>query len=127
MIRRPPGSTRTDTLFPYTTLFRSVPPRGDTFRRLDRERRPKRAAPQQHHVDLQAADPRGGEKEAAGGDGRGGSRTMGGGRVESFSPRGRRAGQFCGGGKSARDHASLSLARSQDGEDRKSTRLKSSH
>src|SRR3546814_19643928 len=23
-IRRPPGSTRTDTLFPYTTLFRSV-------------------------------------------------------------------------------------------------------
>src|SRR3546814_3515156 len=25
MIRRPPGSTRTDTLFPYTTLFRSLP------------------------------------------------------------------------------------------------------
>src|SRR3546814_14399261 len=24
MIRRPPGSTRTDTLFPYTTLFRSI-------------------------------------------------------------------------------------------------------
>src|SRR3546814_3698690 len=24
MIRRPPSSTRTDTLFPYTTLFRSV-------------------------------------------------------------------------------------------------------
>src|SRR3546814_14838433 len=28
MIRRPPSSTRTDTLFPYTTLFRS-----DSFRR----------------------------------------------------------------------------------------------
>src|SRR3546814_1616341 len=31
MIRRPPRSTRTDTLFPYTTLFRSrvrVPRRG---------------------------------------------------------------------------------------------------
>src|SRR3546814_1092698 len=28
MIRRPPRSTRTDTLFPYTTLFRSV----ETFR-----------------------------------------------------------------------------------------------
>src|SRR3546814_13693302 len=29
MIRRPPRSTRTDTLFPYTTLFRSSPhPRG---------------------------------------------------------------------------------------------------
>src|SRR3546814_12845008 len=31
MIRRPPRSTRTDTLFPYTTLFRSV----------DRGRRPR--------------------------------------------------------------------------------------
>src|SRR3546814_9207914 len=30
MIRRPPRSTRTDTLFPYTTLFRSV----DTVVRL---------------------------------------------------------------------------------------------
>src|SRR3546814_4095755 len=31
MIRRPPISTRTDTLFPYTTLFRSprVEPEGD--------------------------------------------------------------------------------------------------
>src|SRR3546814_7827916 len=27
MIRRPPRSTRTDTLFPYTTLFRSPPKR----------------------------------------------------------------------------------------------------
>src|SRR3546814_19579464 len=27
MIRRPPRSTRTDTLFPYTTLFRSDPVR----------------------------------------------------------------------------------------------------
>src|SRR3546814_14411315 len=27
MIRRPPRSTRTDTLFPYTTLFRSLSPR----------------------------------------------------------------------------------------------------
>src|SRR3546814_6849927 len=28
MIRRPPRSTRTDTLFPYTTLFRSAVQRG---------------------------------------------------------------------------------------------------
>src|SRR3546814_3203253 len=28
MIRRPPRSTRTDTLFPYTTLFRSPWPTG---------------------------------------------------------------------------------------------------
>src|SRR3546814_3261125 len=29
MIRRPPRSTRTDTLFPYTTLFRSLVPAAD--------------------------------------------------------------------------------------------------
>src|SRR3546814_1770348 len=29
MIRRPPRSTRTDTLFPYTTLFRSIEERVD--------------------------------------------------------------------------------------------------
>src|SRR3546814_15051920 len=29
MIRRPPRSTRTDTLFPYTTLFRSADTDGD--------------------------------------------------------------------------------------------------
>src|SRR3546814_1393878 len=29
MILRPPRSTRTDTLFPYTTLFRSLIPRTD--------------------------------------------------------------------------------------------------
>src|SRR3546814_6012281 len=34
MIRRPPRSTRTDTLFPYTTLFRSaVPGRAGRARR----------------------------------------------------------------------------------------------
>src|SRR3546814_18144128 len=33
MVRRPPRSTRTDTLFPYTTLFRSDPQR---LARLDR-------------------------------------------------------------------------------------------
>src|SRR3546814_513641 len=32
MIRRPPRSTRTDTRFPYTTLFRSVPAVGRTAR-----------------------------------------------------------------------------------------------
>src|SRR3546814_14991195 len=33
-IRRPPRSTRTDTLFPYTTLFRSVPAHGRITRRI---------------------------------------------------------------------------------------------
>src|SRR3546814_12350698 len=32
MIRRPPRSTRTDTLFPYTTLFRSHKPNTDVFK-----------------------------------------------------------------------------------------------
>src|SRR3546814_17181959 len=31
MIRRPPRSTRTDTLFPYTTLFRSMNSWDDIF------------------------------------------------------------------------------------------------
>src|SRR3546814_1180403 len=33
MIRRPPRSTRTDTLFPYTTLFRAGFPFGNSARR----------------------------------------------------------------------------------------------
>src|SRR3546814_9680367 len=36
MIRRPPRSTRTDTLFPYTTLFRSL---ADAERIADRDDR----------------------------------------------------------------------------------------
>src|SRR3546814_16666730 len=39
MIRRPPRSTRTDTLFPYTTLFRSDPIVGSVSSSLElRER-----------------------------------------------------------------------------------------
>src|SRR3546814_15872504 len=46
MIRRPPRSTRTDTLFPYTTLFRSYP--GGRDRRLPAFRRaPPRGASRQ--------------------------------------------------------------------------------
>src|SRR3546814_12304292 len=42
MLRQPPRSTRTDTLFPYTTLFRSRGPLRDTrqpARQRDRARR----------------------------------------------------------------------------------------
>src|SRR3546814_11981637 len=35
MIRRPPRSTRTDTLFPYTTLFRSAAGLGQSIRKAD--------------------------------------------------------------------------------------------
>src|SRR3546814_1814198 len=46
MIRRPPRSTRTDTLFPYTTLFRSLgPPPLGAGARIER-----------NHVALEAAN-----------------------------------------------------------------------
>src|SRR3546814_7997871 len=38
MIRRPPRSTRTDTLFPYTTLFRTPAAPRPRLRAADRER-----------------------------------------------------------------------------------------
>src|SRR3546814_7111986 len=41
MIRRPPRSTRTDTLFPYTTLFRSLLFHGP-LRQVRRSGRPRR-------------------------------------------------------------------------------------
>src|SRR3546814_6064894 len=48
MIRRPPRSTRTDALFPYTTLFRSVGngeiPLGDEAALLGRTQAHRRAA-----------------------------------------------------------------------------------
>src|SRR3546814_4503876 len=43
MIRRPPRSTRTDTLFPYTTLFRSCA-------RKRRPYHPARRVPDQLHA-----------------------------------------------------------------------------
>src|SRR3546814_6510025 len=48
MIRRPPRSTRTDTLFPYTTLFRSVVLHG----RFPRESRPNQGQPRRCRADL---------------------------------------------------------------------------
>src|SRR3546814_14234989 len=58
MIRRPPRSTRTDTLFPYTTLFRSLgdvergEPFGETIIREQRlvHARPARAERRVKHV-----------------------------------------------------------------------------
>src|SRR3546814_6373833 len=64
MIRRPPRSTRTDTLFPYTTLFRSYPCcRGARCRCRHRssasravERHPPQRAPrsEEHTSELQS-------------------------------------------------------------------------
>src|SRR3546814_9954126 len=48
MIRRPPRSTRTDTLFPYTTLFRSCQPVRDQLRLQEGKPGPRSAAAVEH-------------------------------------------------------------------------------
>src|SRR3546814_10438902 len=58
MIRRPPRSTRTDTLFPYTTLFRS-PMRSIT--RLNLRRSGPAPCPQRHDCENRSA--KGGRSE----------------------------------------------------------------
>src|SRR3546814_3685135 len=76
MIRRPPRSTRTDTLFPYTTLFRSrkrqprqpqlrgrlgrevAGPAGDREGRLEQLRRPGQPEPRPQARRPPAANPR---------------------------------------------------------------------
>src|SRR3546814_2112470 len=58
MLRRPPRSTRTDTLFPYTTLFRSQPQEGSqegqyqarAVRQVDRQEVDVHVAAAQQHV-----------------------------------------------------------------------------
>src|SRR3546814_14931377 len=110
MIRRPPRSTRTDTLFPYTTLFRSD--QDETDRQRDRQ-------PGGEH---QAAEP----QDAAD-------------RVERWkgAPRRQRAiavdenvdqHEMTVGGEEerGREHRE-ELADRRTGGDRKSTRLNSSH
>src|SRR3546814_6316378 len=75
MIRRPPRSTRTDTLFPYTTLFRSFRLAGlvlyaDGCGLCDRERRRRqprctgsRALPGDHHCACNVEDDAGRSEE----------------------------------------------------------------
>src|SRR3546814_10325934 len=55
MIRRPPRSTRTDTLFPYTTLFRSL--RRGIIDRPDEPRRLGETRPHRHIARLRAVQP----------------------------------------------------------------------
>src|SRR3546814_5782057 len=114
MIRRPPRSTRTDTLFPYTTLFRSSAPRisgAATSKRgveLTPAPRPPRRA-----LDLRLAE----ERPVLGSDQQG-----------AFEGVGLAAGQTDLDGV-GRVVAGVDLA-AVDGDqrvDRKSTRLNSSH
>src|SRR3546814_17113987 len=102
MIRRPPRSTRTDTLFPYTTLFRSP---GSGARRGRRTQPPSPAAELGVRHLLR--------REEAGGST--------GGQLS----RGRRLEADGGGYRGGKE----APARAQGGRrlDRKSTRLNSSH
>src|SRR3546814_17899606 len=52
MIRRPPRSTRTDTLFPYTTLFRSYPGQNDAKRHDPSKNRPVDEETRSHPLGL---------------------------------------------------------------------------
>src|SRR3546814_9745951 len=52
MIRRPPRSTRTDTLFPYTTLFRSHPRARRSDLSVQAERQGSHGFHQQDQADL---------------------------------------------------------------------------
>src|SRR3546814_7550736 len=54
MIRRPPRSTRTDTLFPYTTLFRSIEVAVEALRLRGRAA----ALAERHHLDHTHTRPR---------------------------------------------------------------------
>src|SRR3546814_8512724 len=67
MLRRPPRSTRTDTFFPYTTLFRSPQPgapRTPGGRRADgRLRRGGRGRARAHRHALRRRLPRGRSEE----------------------------------------------------------------
>src|SRR3546814_20632842 len=107
MLRRPPRSTRTDTLFPYTTLFRSLGAAG-----LDLAAHP---APQ---VDFPTGRAAQGVLVA----------DLGAARTAAASAR--RAGIGAHRGKESRPgalHQGLRLAVVGLGLDRKSTRLNSSH
>src|SRR3546814_4703190 len=58
MLRRPPRSTRTDTLFPYTTLFRAGRDRNLTFRtNLDAEIRADADHPIRVRMDPETGEP----------------------------------------------------------------------
>src|SRR3546814_18414333 len=115
MNRRPPRSTRTDTLFPYTTLFRSQGEqvKGQILGMDGRRQPPLDADPhiarlaladglgREHMLDLRRTDP---EREGA-------ERAVGRGMAVAADDR----------------HSRLRTSLFRADEDRKSTRLNSSH
>src|SRR3546814_10229837 len=116
MIRRPPKSTRTDPLFPYTTLFRA---RSRTPRRSPR-RLSERAADEHRLVDQSYAE---GHLDAVA-DLQGQGKQIGGARVPTVGQRQR----VLGGQADPVVAVALAETRVLDQpRDRKSTRLNSSH
>src|SRR3546814_3950950 len=115
MIRRPPRSTRTDTLFPYTTLFRSLSPL--KAGRLLKQGRTTPAFRSGRHLDLIRRNQ----------DREGGRRPF------QNQPGVRRRELFCidrddaGEGILASEIADDPIDLPTGGTDRKSTRLNSSH
>src|SRR3546814_3610056 len=109
MIRRPPRSTRTDTLFPYTTLFRSAAVDARGFE-------PHRLQPPDQIADRAFLADRAGRAalKLVGGE-----RADGLGEVRGVDARLRRGRRGDGGEKKGGGEAIL--------QDRKSTRLNSSH
>src|SRR3546814_9115032 len=109
MIRRPPRSTRTDTLFPYTTLFRSPAAVCDEAERwnarLDAWAARKGPHPFEDDKPAQAGKP----------GAQGPRKAMKPGTVDALIHRYKNA------------HAFLKLRKSTQKIDRKSTRLNSSH
>src|SRR3546814_6353430 len=118
MIRRPPRSTRTDTLFPYTTLFRSVVERAKLYRHARSTRQDARI------VEAGLGDR--GERRASLTSNRAavdeGDRTAG---VADDS--GDVAGDRAAVGQSHRAVGAVAETDGRAVEDRKSTRLNSSH
>src|SRR3546814_3120715 len=57
MIRRPPRSTRTDTLFPYTTLFRSNQEKAKEKEKAQTKTKKQRTKPKQTKSPRQESTP----------------------------------------------------------------------
>src|SRR3546814_17366111 len=70
MLRRPPRSTRTDTIFPYPTLFRSAIPSCSIETRMGLETQPRIAKPPPlPEAEPEAAAPKMESAEETGGQG----------------------------------------------------------
>src|SRR3546814_7359858 len=114
MIRRPPRSTRTDTLFPYTTLFRSLDPEAEVGRHLA-------ASCQQSRAQVDAVAQHRKQQDRA-------ALPLAAVSKELSLQRGGQQGKAAGEPGLATGQAEPGKAESLGGgEDRKSTRLNSSH